>query len=154
MLNTQLETHHTPDNLLSLVSDIARYPEFIPWIKAMRVSNERKDAAEEFKLGEAVVGFKGFTERFATNVKTNFNDKTVSVNLVRGPFKKLVNAWTFSKLENGSSRIEFHIDYEFSNPILRMLASSNTEAVVQRVIAAFVTEADRRYGAASKPSIS
>ena len=146
VINTHILTHHTPDNLFTLVSDIKRYPEFIRWIKAMRVSGERMDGATSHKLGEAVVGFKGFVESFATNVASTHAEKTVHVKLVRGPFRKLENKWRFVPNEAGATRVEFFIDYTFSNPILAMLAKSNSDTAVQRIMQSFLAEADRRYG--------
>ena len=130
------------------MSDIARYPEFIKWIKAMRVSGERTENYVTHKLGEAIVGFKGFQERFATNVVSDLAERRVQATLVRGPFKHLKNVWKFSQTESAATRIDFHIDYAFSNPVLAMLARTNTDSAVRQIIQSFVTEADRRYGAA------
>ena len=58
-----------PADCFQLVSDIAKYPDFIRWITAMRVSGQRdvQPGVTECQ-GEAMVGFKGFTERFTTQV--------------------------------------------------------------------------------------
>ena len=146
VVNTEIVTHHSPENLFQLVSDIARYPEFIRWIKAMRVSSEREDSGVSYKLGEALVGFKGFTERFATNVIADPAQSTVTAKLVRGPFRKLKNTWEFSAIEPGKTRVKFHIDYEFSNPVLAMLARKNTDSAIENIVKSFLMEADRRYG--------
>ena len=151
VLDTELVTHHRRSDLHTLVSDIGRYPEFIRWIKALRVSNSREEAGVTYQLGEVVVGFKGFSERFATNVVSNPLECTVTADLVRGPFRRLRNAWKFTDQENGQTRVNFHLDYEFSNPVLAMLARSNTEKAVGKIMEAFITEADRRFGA-SEPS--
>lgn len=152
IVNTHIFTHHSPENLLSLVSDIARYPEFIKWIKAMRVSNEKFEGDETHRLGEALVGFKGFSEKFATNVKSSHKEKTVQVTLVRGPFRHLKNIWKFTANPEGVTRVDFHIDYAFSNPILAMLARSNTDSAIARIMQSFVEEADKRYGLAPQSS--
>lgn len=146
VVNKQLITHHTPENLHSLVSDIRRYPEFIRWIKSLRVSEERIDTHKIDSLGEALVGFKGFTETFATRVTANSVNHTVSVKLVRGPFRHLRNEWKFSKLDSSQTRIDFHIDYAFSNPVLALLARSNADMAIKRIMEAFLGEADNRYG--------
>lgn len=149
VLNTHLETHHSVPNLQALVSDIKRYPEFIHWIKALRVSNQHEENGIASQLGEVVVGFKGFTERFSTNVVSNAIERTVTATLVRGPFRRLKNVWKFHPLETGRTRLEFHLDYEFSNPILAMLAKSNTEKAVNKIMESFIAEADKRYGSAA-----
>ena len=141
---TTLTVPHTPANLFALVSDIRRYPEFIRWIQSMSVSGERSDGPVQHCLGEASVGFRGFSERFATTVEANEDQGTVEANLVRGPFKHLKNRWRFTPVESGTE-IAFEIDYEFSNFILRMLAKNNFQLAVDKIMGAFLAEADRRY---------
>ena len=141
---TTLKVPHAPENLFDLVSDIGRYPEFIRWIRNMSVSGERQEGSVKHSLGEASVGFRGFSERFATTVRADEDAGTVEANLVRGPFRHLRNAWRFSRAEGGTE-ISFEIDYEFSNFILRMLAKNNFQLAVDRIMGAFLAEADRRY---------
>lgn len=114
----------------------------------MRVSGEREEGSKSHKLGEAVVGFKGFSERFATNVVSSRPDYTVDVSLVRGPFRRLENQWKFVSEGNGYTRVQFYIDFSFSNPVLRMLARANTDSAVAGIMQSFISEADRRYGPA------
>ena len=142
----KLNVPYTPEQLFELVSDIARYPEFIKWIKALRVSGQKTDGPRSTCIGEAVVGFKGFTESFSTRVEADADQRTVAVKLVRGPFRKLDNHWAFSANEQGGAIIEFTIDYEFSNLILRTLASANKDTAINRIMSAFLDEAKRRYG--------
>ena len=97
--------------------------------------------------GEADVGFKGFSERFATDVAANAEARTIEVSLARGPFKKLQNQWKMRADGAGSTLIDFYIDYEFRNPVLALLARANTDLAVNRIMKAFKDEADRRYGA-------
>lgn len=141
---TTLRVPHAPENLFDLVSDIQRYPEFIRWIRSMSVSGERQEGSIKHSLGEAAVGFRGFSERFATTVRADEEAGTVEANLVRGPFKHLKNAWHFSKTDGGTE-ITFEIDYEFSNFVLRMLAKNNFQLAVDKIMGAFLAEADRRY---------
>ena len=110
----------------------------------MSVSGERSDGPVQHCLGEASVGFRGFSERFATTVEANEDQGTVEANLVRGPFKHLKNRWRFTPVESGTE-IAFEIDYEFSNFILRMLAKNNFQLAVDKIMGAFLAEADRRY---------
>ncbi|MEO1406014.1 MAG: type II toxin-antitoxin system RatA family toxin [Pseudomonadota bacterium] len=141
----ELVVPYTPAQMLNLVSDIETYPRFIKWVKALRKSRPREEGDVHDCIGEAVVGFKGFTEQFATTVQTDRSAMTVKARLVRGPFRKLENDWHFGECENNSTRITFRIDYQFSNPILSALASANKEVAVRKIMEAFVDEAARRY---------
>lgn len=137
---------YTRVQAFELVSDVARYPEFIKWITAMRVSGEkeRADGSKEF-VGDAAIGFRGFSERFSTQVIANEATGEVIATLLRGPFKKLVAKWTIGDGEAGASIISLDIDYEFRNIVLRMLAAANEDMAASRIMDAFLAEAKRRY---------
>ncbi len=52
------ETRHlpyTPEQMFDLVADVARYPEFLPWVSAMRV---RSDTPTE-TVADMIVGLRG-----------------------------------------------------------------------------------------------
>lgn len=129
-----------------LVADIARYPDFIKWITAMRVSQERTDEAGiGYCRGDAVVGFKGFVERFSTSVAADPLAGTVIATLVTGPFRRLHAQWTIMPRDRGTD-IALEIDYEFRNVLIAMLAAANHDTAVDRIMSAFLVEARNRYG--------
>lgn len=135
---------HTPDNLFELVSDIKRYPEFIRWIQQMDVQELSGSENTISRIGTAKVGFRGFSETMATKVDANAQARTIRVSLVKGPLKKLDNAWIFREAPTGTD-VDFSVDFEFRNFLLRTLAAANFELAVNRIMAAFIAEADRRY---------
>jgi coenzyme Q-binding protein COQ10 len=149
-LSEQLLIPHEADNLYELVRDIRGYPGFIRWIKKMNVSDETEDGQGAYTCtGEADVHFKGFDETFSTSVKANKLERTIEVRLARGPFRHLKNRWQFdpqpAHLGQTRTRVHFFIDYEFKNPILGMLARSNSRLAVDKIMGAFRAEADRRF---------
>lgn len=137
---------YTPEEMFELVSDIERYPNFVKWITALRKSDIREDGDIQSCIGEAVVAFKGFTQSFATRVVADAGAKRVDVSLVRGPLKRLENTWRFEAVEAGQTRVDFSVDYDFSNFVLRTLAAANHDIAIDRIIATFLAEAKRRYG--------
>ncbi len=79
---------YTPDELFELVGDVRRYPDFVPWISAMRVWNERADGEGVTLLdAEAAVGFSFLRERFATRVRRDRMNRRIEVQLLSGPFR-------------------------------------------------------------------
>jgi len=135
----------TPEQMFELVSDIKRYPEFVKWITALRVSAPRDEGSVHHCIGEAVVAFKGFTNNFATRVRADRDAKSVAVELERGPFKHLINRWSFAGEGVQGTRIVFYIEYEFSNFILQALANANHDYAVEQIMKTFIDEAKRRY---------
>jgi coenzyme Q-binding protein COQ10 len=145
-LTRQLVIEHRIDEVFDLVADVERYPDFIKWIRSMKVTNDRTQDSKRLYRGEADVGFKGFSERFSTDIVANSETRTIEVKLARGPFKRLSNRWKMSSDGDLGTTIDFFIDYEFRNPVLSFLAKANTNLAVNRIMQAFVSEADRRFG--------
>ena len=151
-LNRTVRLNHTADNLFDLVSGIEKYPDFIRWIQSMKVEGLRDNGNVRDCVGRAKVGFKGFNETFATRVVSDATARTINVSLVDGPLKRLQNRWVFTP-RGDATDVEFFVDFEFRNLLLRALAAANFEIAVNRIMAAFTAEADRRYGKPS-PQIS
>jgi coenzyme Q-binding protein COQ10 len=139
-----LELPYRPEDLFELASDVARYPEFISWIRSLKVSERREAEGRVTCRAEVSVGFKGFHETFVTDVDARRPELAIDVKLVRGPFRKLSNSWRFAAISAGS-RVNFAIQYELRNFVLQTLADTNKTYAVKRVIDAFVAEAGRRY---------
>ncbi len=129
---------HTADNLFELVSGIETYPDFIKWILSMAVKPISSSGTAVERIGTAQVGFRGFSETFATKVVSDVEARTVEVSLVRGPLRHLNNSWRFIP-RGDATDVEFFVDFEFKNLILRALASANFELAMNRIMAAFVS---------------
>jgi coenzyme Q-binding protein COQ10 len=105
---------YTPEQLFTLVGDVEAYPQFVPWITAMRTWNGRADALVSTVDAEAQVGFSFLREKFATRVRRDATALTVDVSLLYGPFKRLSNQWRFVPNETGTT-VEFVIDFAFKS---------------------------------------
>ena len=82
-----------PEQLFNLVSDINRYPEFLPWCLGSRVkkiSNEQLNA-------DLIVGVRFYREVFKSKVFLNKKDFLINVDYLEGPFNYLKNKWLFKK---------------------------------------------------------
>lgn len=140
---------YTPDQLLSLVGDVARYPEFVPWISAMRTWNARDlgDGIDTLDA-EAGVGFSFLKERFATRVRRDRAVCQIDVNLLSGPFRKLANRWQFFP-DDAGTRVEFDIDFEFKSRLLDGMLRANFHHAVDRLMECFEDRAKALYGGLS-----
>jgi coenzyme Q-binding protein COQ10 len=138
---------YQPDQLFEMVGDIARYPEFVPWLTSMRTWN-----AQALELGvttidaEAGVGFSFLRERFSTRVIRDPNNKKISVNLLHGPFRALKNDWLFRPHPNGTM-VEFSIEFEFKSRLLDAFLAANMDRAIDKLIACFEARARVLYGA-------
>lgn len=136
----------TPEQMFDLVGDVERYPDFVPWVVSMRTWNpvEGKDGTRWIDA-EAGVGFSFLREKFATRVRRDPNDCLVRVDLLHGPFRRLVNEWRFTPHEEGCE-IHFFIEFEFKNRLLERLLDANFDRAVNKLITCFEDRARDLYG--------
>lgn len=145
---------HAPGDVFTLVSDVRDYPNFIRWIRAMRVTQESVTDGVGELTAEAVVGFKLLRERFATRVTMDEPNLAIDVAFVSGPFRALENRWRFHPLPDGSTDVEFHIRYEFANPILTAVLAANFDRAATRIMDAFIARAAERFPIVGKSDLS
>jgi coenzyme Q-binding protein COQ10 len=132
---------YTPEQLFALVADIEQYPQFLPWCRAARVLERREG---EF-LGELVISFAHFTESYVSRVVLT-PPHAIDVVMVRGPFTHLTNAWRFTPLPQGGTRIDFALDFQFRSRLLEKLIGSLFAKATARMVHAFSARADALYG--------
>ena len=136
---------YAPEQLFTLVGDVEAYPQFVPWITAMRTWNGRADAQVSTVDAEAQVGFSFLREKFATRVRRDAAALTVDVSLLYGPFKRLSNQWRFSPHESGAT-VEFVIDFAFKSKILDAMLAANLDRAANTLIGCFEDRARVIYG--------
>ena len=140
---------HEPKQVFDLVADVRRYPDFIPWVEALRVRREDVTDGTGTLTADMVVGYKMFRESFRSDVRLDRAARTISVDYVRGPLKHLRNDWRFEddpEREDGCI-VDFRIDFSFRNRLMQAAAGQLMERGFMRLVQAFEAEADRRYGA-------
>jgi len=145
------ETRHlpyTPEQMFDLVADVARYPEFLPWVSAMRV---RSDTPTE-TVADMIVGFKGLRETFTSRV-TKERPESIDVEYLDGLLKYLRNNWRFRPDEQGCA-VDFTVDFAFKNRVFEMLAGQVFSTALRRMIGAFEDRAAKLYGSSSSSANS
>ncbi len=133
------------DRLFEMVGDVEKYPDYIPWITSMRVSN--RTATEEGVTrfdAEAGVGFKFLSERFSTRVTRDANARTIDIALLKGPFKRLNCRWKFDPADKGC-KTSLDMDFEFKNPFLDGFLRANFDKAVSKLMACFEGRAETLY---------
>ena len=139
---------HRPEQVFDLVADVRAYPDFIPWVEALRVRREDVADGQGTLTADMVVGYKMFRESFRSDVTLDRAAGTVGVDYVRGPLKHLKNDWRFEpdpEREDGCV-VDFRIDFSFRNRLMQAAAGQLMERGFMRLVEAFEREAARRYG--------
>ena len=135
--------------MYDLVTDVARYGEFLPWVSAVRV---RSDTETEM-LADLIVGFKAIKERFTSRV-TKERARAVHVDYVDGPLKYLHNDWAFEDDGTGGCRVDFSVEFAFKNRLFEAIAGQMFDHALRKMIGAFEARAHALYGVGVKPGIS
>jgi len=133
---------YTQQQLFDLVADVDRYPEFLPWCVAART---RKREGNVFH-SDLMIGFKMVRERFTSKVTLSHPNR-VDVTYTEGPFKYLNNHWIFEPTEDGSTMIDFYVDFEFRSKVLQALIGALFNEAVGMMVSAFEKRARQLYGA-------
>ncbi len=136
---------YAPDQLFELVGDVQHYPQFVPWVSAMRTWNTVEIEPGVTQLdAEAEVRFAIVRERFATRVRRDRNRMQIDVNLLYGPFRSLHNRWRFEEHPCGS-KVEFLIAFAFKSRLLETLLAANAHLAATRIMGCFEQRAKHLY---------
>jgi coenzyme Q-binding protein COQ10 len=135
---------YTPQQLYDLVSDVERYPEFLPWCVAARI----RERTDRLIVADLAIGFRLFRERFTSRVTLSPDapeGPRIDTTYAHGPFKHLRNHWVFHPHERGCE-IDFFVEFEFRSRLLQATIEMLFHEAVHRMVAAFETRAAKLYG--------
>lgn len=130
---------YTPEQLYALVLDIERYPEFLPWCVAARITERHQDRLK----ADLVVGYKAIREKF-TSVVVLTPGRRLDVTYISGPLSQLSNVWQFTPAPGGCN-LSFALEFSFKTPLLANLFEMFFEKALLRMVAAFEARAQALY---------
>jgi len=124
------------DNLISMVLDIEKYPEFIPWCINAKVY-KTKDEGDIIKItADLTIGKSFFYETYKSFVIYNKSKDSILVTNIDGPLKYLENKWFFKEL-GSNCEIEFYIDFALKNKVLNLLMTKSFNIGLNKIASAF-----------------
>ncbi len=138
---------YTAEQMFDLVADIGRYPEFLPWVQAMRIT--ARDAGSI--TADMIVGFKMVRERFTSRVTLD-RPRTIHVEYISGPLRYLKNDWRFEPVTGGCT-VHFAVDFEFKAKLFERLAGVFFGEAFRRMVASFEKRAGELYGSGQSRAV-
>jgi ribosome-associated toxin RatA of RatAB toxin-antitoxin module len=132
---------HAAEVMFDLVDDFERYPEFLPWCSSAKVL-ERDGKLTRGRLG---IDFRGFRSEITT-VNVRKPGRSISLELVDGPFEKFEGLWTFTPLGKDGSRVELAVDYTFASGTLQALMAPVFGHITGTLVERFVQRAGEVAG--------
>jgi ribosome-associated toxin RatA of RatAB toxin-antitoxin module len=130
------------EQMYQLVSDVRSYPEFLPGCTGSRVL----DATENEMTAAVDVAKAGISKTFTTrNILTD--NQSINMQLVDGPFSKLMGGWHFTPLSANACKVELHLDFEFTNKLVELLFGKVFKELAENMVQAFTQRAKEVYSA-------
>lgn len=132
--------NHSASQMYALVDDVTKYPEFLPWCGGVDLIKQDEIST----IATLHIAYHGLHQKFTTE-----NHKTypslMEIKLKDGPFKQLEGVWRFIALNESACKIEFMLNYEFSNSFLEKIIAPVFSHIANTFVDGFVTRADEVY---------
>ena len=132
------------NQLIEMVLDIEKYPEFVPWCIEGKILNKKESEDLIVFDGDLKVGKSFLNEIFSSQVSYYKEKDKIIVTNLDGPLKHLKNEWIFKEVNN-KTQLEFFIDFELKNPILNAIMKKSFELGLSKIAKSFVDRATKLY---------
>ena len=132
------------DQLIDLVLDIEKYPEFVPFCLGSHVYEKNIEGSQTLIIADLTIGKGPFKDTYKSDVKFDKENSIINVTNIGGPLNHLENNWKFIETEGGTE-ISFDIDFEIENKFLNVLMSKSFEFGLNKIADAFQKRAEDLY---------
>lgn len=133
---------YSAEQMYQLVNDVKSYPAFLPGCTGSRVL----ESGPTQMTAAVDVSKAGISKTFTTR-NTLTNNQRILMNLVDGPFKSLAGGWTFTPLSSDACKIEFQLDFEFTNKLIELAFGRIFKELALNMVQAFTNRAKVVYSA-------
>ena len=124
--------------MFALVDDCERYPEFLPWCAGATVHDRTADTSQ----ATLEIDYHGLKSRITT-LNRNSPPERIDLDFVEGPFQQFHGHWRFVRLGEEGCRVEFSLDYAFSNRPMEAALGPVFGHIIETLVDRFVERAER-----------
>ena len=132
------------NQLIDLVLDIEKYPEFVPFCLDAHVYEKNTKGNLVLIIADLTIGKGPFKDTYKSDVKYNKKEDTIFVTNIDGPLNHLENKWLF-KDESENTEISFDINFEIENKFLNIIMSKSFQYGLDKIADAFQKRAKVLY---------
>lgn len=143
-VNKSVLIWYSPEEMFALVTDVARYPEFLPWCDRATVLEQDGQGM----TAEVGIAMGALRKSFVTR-NTHEAGRRVHMQLVKGPFSRLEGDWQFLPVGDGTQRacrVQLQLQYGFDNAALAALVGPVFDRIAGSMVDAFIKRAEQVYG--------
>jgi len=127
--------------MFALVNDIESYPDFLPWCSGTNVLENNGNS-----ITASVSLSVGKIKQTFTTANTMQPDTSISMRLVKGPFKELNGYWQFHDNVNGGCSVSLDMKFKFKNKLVKHTLGSAFKKITDSLVDAFIERARVVYG--------
>lgn len=128
------------EQMYSLVNDVDAYPKFLPGCTGSRVL----DKTDNTMTAAVDVAKAGISKTFTTK-NTLTSNQSIDMQLVDGPFRKLLGGWNFTPLSPEACKVELNLDFEFTNKLIELAFGKIFKELAGSMVQAFTQRAKEVY---------
>ena len=132
------------ENLIKMVLDIERYPEFVPWCLDGKIYSQNDKGNKIEITADLTIGKSFFNETYKSFVIYDKSSDSIYVTNMDGPLKRLKNQWFF-KQKGENSEVDFYVDFELKNKILNLLMMKTFDIGLKKIANAFEKRATELF---------
>ena len=132
------------DQLVDLVLDIEKYPDFVPFCLDAHVYERNNEGNLTLIIADLTIGKGPFKDTYKSDVKFDKKENKIEVTNIGGPLNHLENTWYFKDHENGTE-ISFDIDFEIENKFLNIVMTKSFQFGLDKIADAFQKRAESLY---------
>ena len=132
------------EQLINLVLDIEKYPEFVPFCMGAKVYEKKVQGNLLLIVGDLTIGKGPFKDTYKSDVKYNKKEDSIFVTNLDGPLKHLENTWHF-KEKNNVTEISFEVDFELKNEFLNIVMTKSFQYALDKIAEAFQKRAEELF---------
>jgi len=135
------------EQLIDLVLDIEKYPEFVPFCVDAKVYEKKDKGHLLLIVADLTIGKGSFKDTYKSDVQYNKKEDSIFVTNHDGPLKHLENTWLF-KEQNNITEVSFEVDFELKNEFLNLVMTKSFQFALDRIAEAFQKRADDLFNKA------
>ena len=132
------------EQLIDLVLDIEKYPEFVPFCIGAKVYEKKEKGNLLLIVGDLTIGKGPFKDTYKSDVKYNKKEDSIFVTNLDGSLKHLENTWHF-KEENNMTEVSFEVDFELKNEFLNIVMTKSFQFALNKIAEAFQIRAEKLF---------
>ena len=129
------------EDLINLVLDIEKYPEFVPFCYAAKIYETSEKDNQIKIIADLTIGKGPFKDTYKSDVRYNKDEDIIFVTNIDGPLNHLENKWYFiQKKEN--TEISFDINFEIENRFLNIIMEKSFQFGLNKIADSFQKRAN------------